>query len=134
VCDILSKAFFEPESDLLYDWRFTVNQFLLGTSPWGLTTSNFFQMNTCGHSPYVTYSLMRGRVCPLQLLLVLASAAILKSESRGTNDNILLSQIRDSPNLRARSPYLYPPGTGWPGYTPRHWVPFRRLLRLAGLG
>jgi hypothetical protein len=24
---------------------------------------------------------------------------------------------------RARSPYLYPPGTGWPGYTPRHWVP-----------
>jgi hypothetical protein len=21
-----------------------------------------------------------------------------------------------------RSLYLYPPGTGWPGYTPRHWV------------
>jgi hypothetical protein len=28
------------------------------------------------------------------------------------------------PTLRAMSPYLYPPGTGWPGYTPRHWVPF----------
>jgi hypothetical protein len=27
------------------------------------------------------------------------------------------------PTWRARSPYLYPPGTGWPGYTPRHWVP-----------
>jgi hypothetical protein len=25
---------------------------------------------------------------------------------------------------RARSPYLYPPGTGWPSYTPAHWVPF----------
>jgi hypothetical protein len=25
---------------------------------------------------------------------------------------------------RARSPYLYPPGTGWPGYSPRQWVPF----------
>jgi hypothetical protein len=25
---------------------------------------------------------------------------------------------------RARSPYLYAPGTGWPSYTPRHWVPF----------
>jgi hypothetical protein len=24
------------------------------------------------------------------------------------------------PAWRARSPYLYPPGTGWPGYTPRH--------------
>jgi hypothetical protein len=24
----------------------------------------------------------------------------------------------------SRSPYLYPPGTGWPSYNPRHWVPF----------
>jgi hypothetical protein len=31
------------------------------------------------------------------------------------------------PIWRARSPYLYPPGTGWPGYTPRHWVPFTSL-------
>jgi hypothetical protein len=28
------------------------------------------------------------------------------------------------PAWKARSPYLYPSGTGWPGYTPRHWVPF----------
>jgi hypothetical protein len=27
------------------------------------------------------------------------------------------------PTWRARSPYLYPPGTGWSCYTPRHWVP-----------
>jgi hypothetical protein len=39
----------------------------------------------------------------------------------------------ESPTWRARSPYLYPPGTGWPSYTPRHWVPFCRLLRLTGL-
>jgi hypothetical protein len=26
------------------------------------------------------------------------------------------------PTWRTRSLYLYPPGTGWPGYTPRHWV------------
>jgi hypothetical protein len=25
---------------------------------------------------------------------------------------------------RARFPYLYPPGTGCPSYTPGHWVPF----------
>jgi hypothetical protein len=60
---------------------------------------------------------MRGQVCRLQLLLVLASAFILRSESRRTHDHILLSQIRDSPNLEPRSP-------GWPSYTPRHWVPF----------
>jgi hypothetical protein len=37
------------------------------------------------------------------------------------------------PTWGGRSPYLYPPGTGWPSYTARQWVPFRRLLRLAGL-
>jgi hypothetical protein len=51
-------------------------------------------------------SLTRGRVCRLQLLLALASAVFLGSESLGTRDHILLFQIRD--------------------------FPFRRLLRLAG--
>jgi hypothetical protein len=49
----------------------------------------------------------------LELLLVLASAVTLRSESLGTHDHILLSP----PTWRVRSPYLYPPGTGWPGYT-----------------
>jgi hypothetical protein len=69
-------------------------------------------------------SLTRGRVCRLHLLLVLASAVILGSESRGTHDHILLSQIRDSPTWRPRSLYLYPAGTGWPGHNLRHWVSF----------
>jgi hypothetical protein len=51
-------------------------------------------------------SLTRGRICCLQLQLTLASAVILGSESRGTRDHILMSQILD--------------------------FPFRRLLRLAG--
>jgi hypothetical protein len=49
----------------------------------------------------------RGRVCRLELLLALTSAIILGSESGGTGDHILLSQILD--------------------------FPFRRLLRFAGL-
>jgi hypothetical protein len=28
------------------------------------------------------------------------------------------------PAWRARFPYLYPPGMGWPGCNPRHWVLF----------
>jgi hypothetical protein len=52
-------------------------------------------------------SLTRGRVCRLRFLLALASPVILGSQSLGTSDNILLSQIRD--------------------------FPFRRLVRLAGL-
>jgi hypothetical protein len=41
------------------------------------------------------FSLTRGRVCRLHLLLVLASALIFGTECRGTRDLILLSQIRD---------------------------------------
>jgi hypothetical protein len=87
------------------------------------TTSNFIFINACGCSPYVTSSLTRGWVYLLQLLLVPASTVILRSESRGTHDHILLSQSRDSPDLEGQVPILYPPATGWPGYTPRHRIP-----------
>jgi hypothetical protein len=60
----------------------------LAPSPLRLTTRFFFfQLNTCGHSAYVTSSLTRGWVCRLQLLLALASALILMSESRRTHDH-----------------------------------------------
>jgi hypothetical protein len=72
-------------------------------SPWGSLHNNcIFQPNTCGYSPCVTSSLTRGWVRRLQFLLVLASAVILRSEPRGTHDYILLSQIRDSPNLEGQ--------------------------------
>jgi hypothetical protein len=106
----------ESESDLLYDWRFTANQFVLATSLLRLRINNFiFQLNTYGYNPYVTSSLTRGWICCLQLLLVFASAVILRSESRGTHDHILLSQIRDSPTMEGQVPVFI---------SPRHWVPF----------
>jgi hypothetical protein len=65
---------------------------------------------------------MRGWVCILQVLLDLASAVILGSESLGSHEHILLSQIRDCPNLedqvpvilspRNRVPQLYPQALG----------------------
>jgi hypothetical protein len=103
----------EGEIELLYDWRLTANHFILGTNPLRPTTSNlFFQLNTWGYSPHVTYSLTRGWVWRLQLVLALASAAILRSVSRGTHNHILLSQIRDSPNLEGQVPVFILPGTG----------------------
>jgi hypothetical protein len=85
-------------------------QFVLATSPFSLWTSNFiFQLNACGYSPYVTFPLKRGWVYRSQLLLILASAGILRSESRGTRDHILVSQVRDSPNLESQVPlFIYP--------------------------
>jgi hypothetical protein len=79
----------------------------------------FLQLNTC-----VTLSLTRGWVCRLQLLLVLASAVILKSESRRTHNHILLSQLRDTSNLEVQVPVFISPGPWWPSYIPKHWVPF----------
>jgi hypothetical protein len=116
----------EPESELLWNWRFTANQYVLATSPLTLTTSNFiFQLNTCSYSLYVTSSLTRERVCLWQLLLVFASTLILRSDTRGTRGHILLSQIQDSSNLQGQVlVFKSPQGTGWPSYTHRHWVPF----------
>jgi hypothetical protein len=50
----------ELELELLYDWRFTANHFVLVTSPLRLTTSKFiFQLNICGYNSYATSSLTR---------------------------------------------------------------------------
>jgi hypothetical protein len=70
----------------------------------------FRQLRVCW---YGTLSLTRGRLSRLQLLLVLASAVILGSESLGTRDHILLSHIRDFPFRRhlrlARLRWRYSP-------------------------
>jgi hypothetical protein len=51
-------------SELLYEWRFTANHYVLATSPLRLTTSNFiFQLNTCDYSPHVTSFLDGSVVC-----------------------------------------------------------------------
>jgi hypothetical protein len=101
---ITNAEWINSESESLYYWRFASNQFALATSSMRHMTSNFlFQLNTFGYN-YVTSSLTRGLVCRLQLLVILASAVILRSESRGTHDHILLSQIRDSTILEDQVP------------------------------
>jgi hypothetical protein len=96
----------------------------LGAKPLETHDQYFFQLNTCGYSPYITFSLTRSWVCRLQLLLVLASAVILGSKSLGTHDNILLSQIRNSPNLEGQVPVFISPRKRMAPLYPRHWVPF----------
>jgi hypothetical protein len=115
----------DSESELLYDWRIIASQFVFATNPLRLTISNFiFQLNTCGYSPSVASSLTGGWVCHLQLLLVLASAVILGSDSRGTHHHILLSQIRDCPNLEGLVSVFMSLRNRLAQLYPRHRVPF----------
>jgi hypothetical protein len=67
-------------------------------------TSIFVQLNSCGYSYYLIFSPTRKCVSCLQLLLVLDGVAFLDSESYGTHDHILLSQIRDFPKLEGQVP------------------------------
>jgi hypothetical protein len=46
-------------SKLLYDWRFTANQFVLATSPLRLATRDFFQLNSCDNIPNISSSLTK---------------------------------------------------------------------------
>jgi hypothetical protein len=95
---------------------------------WGLRPDFYYCQTIVGLLMWAL-SLTWGRVFRLQLLLALASAVILWSESCGTRDHILLSQIRDSPTWRARSPQEQ----GGPVTLPGSGFHFLRLLRLAGL-
>jgi hypothetical protein len=65
---------------------------------------NLWPLRSCSSA---APSLTRGRVCLLYMLLGFANVVFLGSESLGSRDHVVLSQIRD--------------------------FPFRRLLRLAGV-
>jgi hypothetical protein len=84
-------------------------------------------------SYFVTPSPTRGRVCNLLLLLGLASAFPLGSESLGIQNHILLSQFLRLRQPGGLGPRIYiPQEQGGPVIHPGTGFPFCRPLRLAG--
>jgi hypothetical protein len=115
----------ESVSELLCNWRFATNQFVLVLNHLRFTVINFFyQLNHCGHSPYVISFLTRGWVCSLQFLLAIASTVILGAESCGLMTIFCCLRFEIPPNLkgqvtvlislRNRMARLYPQGLGTP--------------------
>jgi hypothetical protein len=91
----------------------------------------FRQLRVCY---FVAPSLTRGRVCNLLLLLVISSAVPHRSESRGTQDHILMSHFLRLPQPGEPGHRIYiPQEQGGPLLLPGIAFPFRRLLQLAGL-
>jgi hypothetical protein len=72
----------------------------------------FFQLNTCDNNPYVTSSGWSS----------LAQCSY--PSPTGLMATFYCFRFKTPTNWKARSRYLNPPGTGWPSYTPRYWVPF----------
>jgi hypothetical protein len=109
-----------PKSKLFYDRRSGSQSVLLSGHNLGNATNLYFS-STEFIFRHLRFLTMRW-VCTLQLLLGLASEVFLGTESRGTPDHILLYQFWDFDNLEGEDPNLFPPGTGWLNYIPRHWV------------
>jgi hypothetical protein len=65
----LPQLLFQSKSKLLYEWRFTANQFVLASDPLRPTTRDIFQLNSCGNIPNITSSLKRRWVCLLRICL-----------------------------------------------------------------
>jgi hypothetical protein len=121
--------------------------FLLKKKSWGITTSQSqSQSYVTTDGQWASLSWCQGPIWGLridfyycQTVAGLLICGALSDERTGLPFKIAASPLQRSrswvrvhtfycfkfetpPTWRARSPFLYPPGTGWPSYTPRHWV------------
>jgi hypothetical protein len=104
-----SNYYVKVKSNLCYDPRSVGQSVLVSCSVWGPKTKFFVTVRQLRVCRCGAPSRQRRRVCHLQLLLALANTFILGSETRGTHDYILLSQIRDSPNMEGQIPVFISP-------------------------
>jgi hypothetical protein len=81
----------------------------------------FSQLRVCY---FVAPSRTRGRVCNLLYNCFSCQSSHSWVEVPQNSRPYFTVSFETPPTWRARSPYLYSPGTGWPSYTPGHWVPF----------
>jgi hypothetical protein len=116
---ILIEVEVEVEVELNYDQQSVSQSVMVSGTHLGPATNFSFSFKFSLDSWRVCYfavaSLTRRRVCNLLLLLVLASAVPQDSRSY-----FIVPVLETPPTWRARSPYLYFPGTGRPRYTPGH--------------
>jgi hypothetical protein len=88
----------------------------------------FFQLNTCGYNPHVTSFLTRRWVCRFNCCWPSPMQSFSGPSPAGLITIFYSLRFQTTSSWRVRSPYLYPPGTGWPIYNPKQWVPFSMPL------
>jgi hypothetical protein len=118
------KRFPKPKSKLLYGWQ-SVSMSWYRVPLWDLWPDIISCRNVAVWNLlsciYGAPTLTRGRVCNLRCNHSMVRVS--------QNPKPYFTASSETPlTSRARFPYLYPPGTGWPSYTPGHWVPFTSSL------
>jgi hypothetical protein len=113
----------KSKSKLLYDWQ-SVCMYWYRVPLWDLRPDIISCRNVVWNLRSCIYgapSLTRGRVCNLQCNHSIVRVA--------QNPKPYFTLSSETPPIwRVRFPYLYPPRTGWPSYTPGHWVLFTSSL------
>jgi hypothetical protein len=125
----------KSKSKLCYDGQSIGHFFLVSSTHLGLTTRFFLQSdrswfvdvvrplwwedgsvvyNCCWPSPAQSFS--SPSLSPAQSFSGLSPTGLMTTFYSLTFETL--------PTWRTSSLYLYPPGTGWPSYNPRHCVPF----------
>jgi hypothetical protein len=95
-----------------------------------LTNSQTFQFTRA--RTYFSFFLKFLDSCESVIYCTIASGPCQSSHPRGevpqNSRPYFTVSFETPPTWRARSPYLYPPGTGWPSYTPGYRVTHTVLL------
>jgi hypothetical protein len=114
----------KSKSKLCYDRRSVGQSVLVSSTHLGLTTRFLLLSGTCGFVD-VDRSLWReNRSAVYNCCWSSPGQSISGPSPWGLVTIFYCLRIETPPTWRARSPYLYSPGTGWPSYTLRHWEVF----------
>jgi hypothetical protein len=108
---------------LCYDRRSVGQSVLVSSIHVGLTTRFLLLSDSCRFVD-VKRSLWRGDGSTLQLHWSSPAKPFFRPSPAGLVTILYCLRLETPQTWRARYPHLYPPGTGSPGYTPRHWVLF----------
>jgi hypothetical protein len=101
------------KSELLYDWRFSANHFILASSPLRPTSSIFFFKLSLAVVVLMLHPLWWEEGFVVYHCCWSSPAQSFSGQSPAGLMTIFYNlKLETPPNWRVRSPYIYPPGTG----------------------
>jgi hypothetical protein len=107
-----------------YDRRSVGQSVLVSSTHLGLTTRFLLLSDSCTFVDAGRCIFRENGSAVYNCCWVSPAQSFLAPSTAGLVTIFYCLRFENPPTWRTRSPYLYPPKTGWPNYTPRHWFPF----------